>query len=155
MPSIPTPDDVFNGIITRLKGDSGFSTYAAGGAHFQRRAAGKEFPYLVLTIEEREPDYADSSGSYLQAFVVEISVWVQSKDQVAAQTGPARIWLDGLLNWTPDDPANGVAVPNAVQTMWVKPVGGSLKLSPELRRGQDVLTAGKRVEVAIEGNNRG
>ena len=153
MATVPTPDDVFTGLLTKLKADAGFNTQLPGDAWFGRRAADKGFPYMVLTVEEQEPDYVESSGSYLQTYVVELSVWCKSGDKTAAQTGPARQWLDGLLNGTPTNPSAGVEVPNAIKTVSVLPAGGSLKLTPELRRGQDVLATGKRLAVMVQGQN--
>lgn len=152
MPSVPTPDDVFEGLRARLAADGDFATRLPGGCWMGRRPPGKGFPYAAMTIEEPAPDYVAGDSTYLVEFVATVTVWVESADAAAADTGAARAWLDGLLGWVPGDPTNGVSVPNAVATVHVRPLGGALAVAPELRRGQDVLSAGKKIGVRVQGN---
>lgn len=151
MSTVPTPDDVFQGVRAVLVADSGYATQLPGGAWFGRRPDQKTYPYLVGTVSESPPHYEQSDGKYLQTFMVELTIWCESGDAAVADTNTARAWLDSLLGWSSTDPANGVSVSNAVATISVKPVGGRLELSDELRRGHDILAAGKRLEITING----
>lgn len=152
MSTVPTPDDVFRGVRAKIAAAGDFAAQLPGGAWFGRQPKGQPAgAYLVGRVEEKEPDYEDSAGTYLQSFVVELSIWVASDDAGAPPTNAARAWLDALLGWTPADPAGGVSVPNAVATIHVRPVGGQLKLAEDLKKGQDVMAAGKRVEVRVQG----
>lgn len=149
--NVPTPDDVFEAVRDRLAADPGFAAACPGDVWYGRRPPKPAGAYAVGTVEQRPAHYSDTAGGYLQRFIVELSVWCESTESAAAATGPARQALDTCLGWTPTDPTNGVSVPNAVATVHVRPAGGSLKLSPELRKGQDVLAAGCRVEVLVQG----
>lgn len=148
--TVPTPDDVFQGVKARVATDPAYATNLPGGLWMDRRPAGKGYPYAVGTVEEQPPAEL-SNGTYTQKFVVELTVWVASADSAAADTATARRWLAGLVGRIVADAANGVSVPNCVRTLHVRPAGGKLKTDPDLKRGQDVLAGGHRVEVLIQG----
>jgi hypothetical protein len=150
--NVPTPDDVLAAVKTRLEAEPGWTALVAGGTWFMRRPEQAAFPYCVLTVEESpEPAYVRSDGGYLQDFAVEASVWVKSGDAAAADTAAPAALLQAALGWVAGDPANGVSVSGAVATTHVKPAGGALKLTDELRAGQDVLAAGRKVAVRVQG----
>lgn len=143
---------MLEGVRARLVAEAGWTALVTGGTWAFRRPQQAGWPYCVLTVEEREPDYVQSDGKYLQTFVVEVSVWAKSGDDAAADTAAPAALLQSALGWIPGDPANGLTVPHAVRVVHVKPAGGKLALTDELKQGQDVMAAGRRVEVTIEGS---
>ncbi len=148
----PTPDDVLTAGKARLEAEAGWVALMGARTYFARRPEQVSFPYCVLTVEEK-PDlaYAQSDGGYAQDFVLEASVWVKSGDAAAADAATPGALLQKALGWTATDAATGLSVPNAVRTLHVKPAGGKLELTDELKAGQDVLAAGRRVEVRVQG----
>jgi hypothetical protein len=147
----PTPDDVLAAVKARLEAEPGWTALVGQRTYFGRRPEQAAFPYCVLQVEEREPVYVQSDGGYVQDFALEASVWVKSGDAAAADVATPGQLLQKALGWTGSDAANGLSVATAVGTVHVKPAGGKLVLTEPLRQGQDVLAAGRRVEVRVQG----
>ena len=152
MPSlVPSEEDVAAGVRSQLVDAAGYATALPGGVHYERRPAGKAWPYAVLTVESGEREDLESDGGYCQRFVVTVTAWVKSSDAAAAATSTARAFLDAFLGGGASDPTGGITVANSVGVVHAFRRGGKLKLAPELRAGQDVLATGVILEVMVEG----
>ena len=148
---VPSEEDVAAGVRARLTGAAGYAAAIPGGVHYQRRPAGKAFPYVVLSVESGEREDVDSGGTYTQRFTVTATAWVQSTDAAAAATTTARTFLDANLGGGIADPSGGITVANSVGVVHALRKGGRLRLAPELRAGQDVLATAAILDVTVEG----
>lgn len=100
-------------------------------------------PYALLNVTAEEPKRL-SDRRYHRAFVVRISAW---GDDGAAKTAGGAIAARELEAMMP-----GLAVPEAVKVVDVKPTTSDLAVEETPRNAADVCLSTREWRVLIEGN---
>jgi hypothetical protein len=147
--AVPTEDDVFYALKTRLQNATGFADLFPGGVHAYGQPPGTVFPYLVIMVTEEDPEWTFEED-YFQDFTAEARVIGSRFDTTTPDTGVYKRFLAETLGWSNSDPTAGLVVLNTAKVISSAPLRGTIEVKAGEIQPMDRLIAAARFKLTLQ-----
>lgn len=140
-----TFDDIAAAVIARCTASSAFTTAIPGKAWLERVDENAAGVYALFGIERAGEPEIESSGTYLQRFMLRMAAYsdIRTANPQTAQLAMADAINTGPTDW---DPLRDGKIVHCL------PRGYDGQFDPTLRQASDVFVSGSQWELLVEGN---